>query len=526
MPDTFNPAPERILELNSSNPPLPNLCEGAGVVVGNQTFDSTHVPFEWTPILNPTNEYDDRVAVAGWTIQPQVSGQDNPFLHPFGNDWECSIAPDPPYASVLAQTNCAFDDGSPGATSASYLSALATASQEGLPTLAVCGKSGHGVLGVEMDEGLIPAEYRSNAGDRIVVYGRWIVDDGHNDFHTEIHTPLMLAWARSISGPSPVAAQEMPNAVLEGGVATPFPGPSTFSRIITRPYFVSQYFDDGKSLFPHIIDQAESLNGFFETINPFEPAVLDAVATVSPYPFQGTHSLTYTVRTPQPRPNPNDELLVCYHFIVRDGCSVTLAQAGAGDDGISVTITLENLPPPPDPCQQYIGEEIGASNLVERIANTPVPTNPRAIEAREQALANAVKLAQEASAKLAACRKHHPTPPPAPPTYQAPALPAHETSTIPFDQLPLPTAHSLQAALAEFWAWAVSASFTAVTYAGQGGPHTRHDQKDLTWAKPVKDLTASDRTVHTVSNDQPFPSFGLDHSWVGKCFSRSYWPRA
>jgi hypothetical protein len=60
-----------------------------------------------------------------------------------------------------------------------------------------------GTLGMEIDHDLIPESYLPRDGDRVAVFGRWIVDCGHGDndqgvsgFHTEIHPPLLVASGR------------------------------------------------------------------------------------------------------------------------------------------------------------------------------------------------------------------------------------------------------------------------------------------------------------------------------------------
>jgi len=44
-----------------------------------------------------------------------------------------------------------------------------------------------GSLENEIEEWLVPGGYRPEPGDRIVMTGRWIVDCGHADWHTELH---------------------------------------------------------------------------------------------------------------------------------------------------------------------------------------------------------------------------------------------------------------------------------------------------------------------------------------------------
>ena len=103
---------------------------------------------------------------------------DVPFQHPFYNDWEFYIAPDQQYTSLLAPTNTGKDPNTGLIVDATYNRVTTTAAARGLAVP-------QGVLGVETDQGLVPPEYRALDGDRVVVLGRWIVDCGHPEFHTE-----------------------------------------------------------------------------------------------------------------------------------------------------------------------------------------------------------------------------------------------------------------------------------------------------------------------------------------------------
>src|SRR5437870_2970865 len=71
-------------------------------VVGGKTFDgSSSHRFEWVSVLNPDVEQDDQVGLAGTALSPDVSEHDLPFVHPFGQDYEFTIVPDPAYEALL-----------------------------------------------------------------------------------------------------------------------------------------------------------------------------------------------------------------------------------------------------------------------------------------------------------------------------------------------------------------------------------------------------------------------------------------
>src|SRR6266566_2953576 len=118
----------------------------ASNVVGGHTFDGSKAhKFEWVSILNPNDEQDDEVGVAGTVLNPELSGADLPFTHPFGPDFEFTIVPDPAYEGLLAPAN-----KDPNGVYAKSWRAARTAGIA-IPT---------GVLGLEIDAALVPPDYR------------------------------------------------------------------------------------------------------------------------------------------------------------------------------------------------------------------------------------------------------------------------------------------------------------------------------------------------------------------------------
>src|SRR3989442_4400258 len=96
------------------------------------------------------------------------------------------VAPDQPFFSLLSPSNSGVDHFStPGAVVGEYASGVSAAKTLGITV--------PGVLGVELDQGMIPPDYHLPAGARVALYGRWTVDCGHPDFHTEMHPPLLTA---------------------------------------------------------------------------------------------------------------------------------------------------------------------------------------------------------------------------------------------------------------------------------------------------------------------------------------------
>jgi hypothetical protein len=172
-----------------------------------------------------------------------------------------------------------------------------------------------------MDSDFIPPYYRADTGDSVAVFGRWIVDCGHDTFDSEIHPPLMFVKA--------VAGND---------------GISSRSTVISRPFLVSEEFD-GKGLFDHLIKQAGEIAGK-GLIPPFPGlATINDKFTARPkvltVPFTGIHLMTYFVRPPV-KSLPNKRLFVSYHFTVRTGVAVQLFNVGDTDGTIMITVVFND----------------------------------------------------------------------------------------------------------------------------------------------------------------------------------------
>jgi len=278
----YNPQPFPPLPYDANNPNWSrDLVSPSG-----QTFLLNANPvWEWTPVLDPHDEFDTKlVGISGTAVYPTtnqipnpLSDRDNPFYHPFGFDFVFFIAPDSPYMSLLAPNNFLTGTGAVQDRQ-EYIDAIQRAKT-------VLNLDVSGVLGVETDQGLVPTQYRVEEGDRVAVFGRWIVDCGHADFHTEIHPPLLLARAKSIS-------QDV-----------------TYSTVVSRPYLVSQEFDDG-ALRQHLINEVLKLVPVVPTWLTFGiPAPRSWQVEAHPHlknpPFSGDQTMTYVVRPASPRSDPS-----------------------------------------------------------------------------------------------------------------------------------------------------------------------------------------------------------------------------
>jgi hypothetical protein len=105
------------------------------------------------------------------------------------NDWEMNVQVDPEHRSVLAP---------------SYAPPSDVECDELRGGAALCGKGNPssdlgGNLGLEIEQWLIPVDYRPQPGDRIHAVGRWIVDCGHDDWHTELHPVELVESSHAIT---------------------------------------------------------------------------------------------------------------------------------------------------------------------------------------------------------------------------------------------------------------------------------------------------------------------------------------
>ncbi len=322
--------PAEILQIQFQNPAF----EGTGAwgaTVGNGKFP-LHQGFEWKQVINSAQEYDtDPVGVTGWAAYQDIASKDSPGLHPFGNDWEFSCALDAQYLSLCPDENI---EPAGGTKIANDLNAL------GIPQDVIQNAVQRGFLGIECDSGLVPQTFQDefNDGDRVAVFGRWIVDCGE-DFHTEIHPPLLMASA---------SVYKQPPATHVTALQV---GPQFTRALFTsRPYLVGQTFANGTHT-TQIYDDSSGDDGHFfghfvnevrKAEEPFGGSLLvEGHPKIKQYPFQGLHVFQFVVRATQANPIlANQRPVVSFHFTIRSGCAV---QVIPNDDfSVRVFISLNS----------------------------------------------------------------------------------------------------------------------------------------------------------------------------------------
>lgn len=268
--------------------------------VGGRTFMTLKGPrWAWVPVHDQDDEYDAFLTgLSGTVVQkPRESPEDMPFTHPFGHDFEFHVAPDDRYVDLVGPN-----------MQGSYAESTKHAKD-------AFGLNVPGVIGMEWDSGMVPKEYRPKLGHRVCLFGRWIIDAGHDDFHTEIHPPLLM-----------VSASEERSSFQAGNARS---RDATVARILARPFLVSQQFDN-RGLMRHLVGEVAQ-------VTTFQDDLMEANPTLLP-PYVGMNVMMFKVRPPTPSSDPRDELWVEWDLVTRD--AGTAIQIVRGTDGESVRVVV------------------------------------------------------------------------------------------------------------------------------------------------------------------------------------------
>lgn len=314
------PGNERLLETDYKNPSYRTVGQNwaSALCHNGEWMKTAEARYEWQPIFDPTSAAESQVVgISGIAADPHLSDAkekgdatdgDVWFTHPFGNDSN---------VNVIWESNPNFD----------FLVAPRIKSDEEQDAMRIqalnSGLRDAHVLHVEMDSDFMPPAFRAKEGDSIVVFGRWIVDCGHDNFQTEIHPPLLFARG---SGTDDAL--------------------TTKSTIIGRPFLVTQEYEHG-SLRDHLLKQIRDLAPLAAIPPPFNLAAvagiqLTARTKILAKPFVGTHLMFYQIRPPLQQP-PGTRLRVSYHFTVRTGVSVQLTDAADGKGTVTLAVLFDDL---------------------------------------------------------------------------------------------------------------------------------------------------------------------------------------
>lgn len=323
-------ARQRILEIAFQNPAYDEQSTGSWAYqlvlkldpddpIGQTFPESKNQGKEWIPVLDPANDYDTAiVGASGWAIDPRSNTVDFPFDHPFQADWEASLALDMnqngtgPFTFLLSNGDKATADHPDQVADESEAAA------RGLPTFM-------GLLGIEMDAGLVPAQFKQATvgGNRLAVFGRWIVDAGHDTYRAEIHPPLMMASAS-------VTPANTTRALF---TSRPFLVGSTYTVDESTTY-VDSAPDDGYFL-PHLAEEMLKASA--------GSTLVEAHVKVKSRQFDGIHIMHFLVRPPSAPAaigGFSAKLAVSFHFTVRSGIAVQVFSST--QDTVDVMVTVNS----------------------------------------------------------------------------------------------------------------------------------------------------------------------------------------
>ena len=335
---------------------------------------------EWNQVTAPAEDYNPvNVGFSGWLLSPEISNADVPFTHPFGPprfpggpnvDWECQVALDPEYAGLLAPGN-AVRDGAAGQLAHDNANTLGITIPDG------------GLLAVETDNGCVPSALKPppfsdnvRVGDRIAVFGRWIVDAGHSvplpggghSYRAEVHPPQLMAI---------------------GGTRSSADGdPVTRILLTSRPYLVRQVYttdtatiyddsapDDGTLLehFDHEMDKVSHSDIWHGGLP--DSMSIEAHPKIASKPFASGTLFQLSVRPPA---RDFGVLQVSFQFTCRSGVVVQVLGQG---DHVDVFVLLNSAsyvapPLPPRQTETWTKERLntidtGSAKLIsfEQIAS-------------------------------------------------------------------------------------------------------------------------------------------------------------
>jgi hypothetical protein len=230
---------EAALAANGTVPPVPkNPLEQVKETCGSETAAwgselLTTPPSE----IKVKNEWGDIVAgkdmeISGTITSVIFSTADISIDHPFSRDFTFNIKLDEPYWPLARELGPGAPEGAPGNESVTHeihVEMESGALLHSLPQRAG-PESGEDweilptepkvpTLVVEALEHL-EGSYIPESGDRIAMKGRWILDCGHNDFHSELHPITFMAFGHQS-------------------------GAKTIVHVLSNPYRVTQLYGSG-----------------------------------------------------------------------------------------------------------------------------------------------------------------------------------------------------------------------------------------------------------------------------------------
>ena len=135
-----------------------------------------------------------QVLISGTVKTFYMGPGDLPIDHPLGDDLSMDVTLDKQYTAFSQKLGTAPSDTKPGDLHVEISSGF-------IPHVARPSSATQGQLWQDLSSfnmtGFQPGFDHPGVGDHVLVAGRYIVDCGHPDFHTELHPISFLAWAHT-----------------------------------------------------------------------------------------------------------------------------------------------------------------------------------------------------------------------------------------------------------------------------------------------------------------------------------------
>jgi hypothetical protein len=258
-----------------------------------------------------------------------IGATDVPFDHPFGGDMSFDEHVDQPYVA-LDQNLGPNQGGNPPDTVHDELMA-------GLVPHAAAGVLTPGVSWPDYAQramsGIAPG-FVPQAGDRVAVMGSWVVDCGHTDFHSELHSITFMAFGHR-------------------------EGDATVAHAFYNPYEVAQVFNPDPSLSGKVDDPGVLTSSASQDVLHF--LVTAIIRLASGADRQATAPVMLEPNTQSPTPwtvcapagTSGHHLAISYDFSIRPGVSV-FVEPDRSDGCATVSTTLTGSYRPPEVTGQQL----------------------------------------------------------------------------------------------------------------------------------------------------------------------------
>jgi hypothetical protein len=310
---------EAAVAANGPIPPVPtNPLEEVNEVCGSETAVYGSELFTTPPKdIKVVNEWSDIVLekdmeVSGTVSSVELSNGDLSIDHPFSRDFTFNVLLDEPYWPLARKLGEGEDEDNGAEEHEMHMelelgSMLHSEPQyEGPPA----GEPWQ-LLPFEQTEPLTPTldtrahenvqeAYVPKVGERIAMRGRWIIDCGHSDFHSELHPVTFMAFAHQ-------------------------DGLKTVAHVISNPYRVTQLYGFGTR---NVNSEPKGIP--FPTGLEFAiKADVEASVVGSKFPIEllGGLERTKPSTTPFsvcPPPGAGEKAKIHHRFVTREGLSVSI----------------------------------------------------------------------------------------------------------------------------------------------------------------------------------------------------------